>query len=599
MSEITAKTSKHELTLQWSESPEDKGVEASLAATQAEPGVDLVHIHISIQVPTPMKPPVCTLSWSYPLVDIHAFWRSGGDHNKGLVPAFARKLTTNATFQAPVCCLHSFSGQNRLTFAFSDALHTLQIMAGVHEETATLHCSIDLFTEPSPLQGSYEATLRLDTRAIPYYESLEQVQMWWVRQSGYEPAFVPEIARLPMYSTWYSLHQHVEAAQVEEQCRLAKALGCEAVIVDDGWQTSDNARGYAYTGDWAVTHDKIPDMRAHVARIHALGMKYILWYSVPFVGVQSAMYTKFAGKLLYEVPRLGAGVLDPRFPDVREHIIATYEQAMRSWDLDGFKLDFVDSFTESSSQERQPAEGAEGQDYLSVSEAVNRLFTDCIVRLRSIKSDVMIEFRQAYVGPLMRKYGNMFRAADCPNDALTNRERTLDIRLLCGRTAAHSDMLMWHKDEPVESAALQIINILFSVPQISVLLDSLPARHLAMLRYWLGFWREHRDVLLDGRLMPLHPETHYPLVIATTGQKRIAVVYQDTIVNAGPDLPTTLIVINGTREERVALELENAGQRQLTIRDCQGQLISEEHVDLGNELHRIAVPAAGTLTLTR
>lgn len=65
---------------------------------------------------------------------------------------------------------------------------------------------------------------------------------------------------------------------------------------------------------------------------------------------------------------------------------------------------------------------------------------------------------------------------------------------------------MWHSDEPAESAALQLFNVLFSVPQISVLLDRIPPEHVEMLRFWLGIWREHRDVLLDGELAPLHPE---------------------------------------------------------------------------------------------
>jgi hypothetical protein len=74
----------------------------------------------------------------------------------------------------------------------------------------------------------------------------------------------------------------------------------------------------------------------------------------------------------------------------------------------------------------------------------------------------------------MRKYGNMFRAGDCPNDCASNRLRTLEIRLLCGNTAAHMDMLVWHHDDPVDRAALQILHALFAVPQISVMLDRLP-----------------------------------------------------------------------------------------------------------------------------
>jgi len=183
---------------------------------------------------------------------------------------------------------------------------------------------------------------------------------------------------------------------------------------------------------------------------------------------------------------------------------------------------------------------------------------------------------------------------------LTNRIRTLDLRLLCGESAVHADMLMWHKDEPVESAALQLVNILFAVPQISVLLDTLPPQHLTMVRYWLAFWRQHRDVLLDGELAALHPETHYPVVFATTQEKRVVVMYQDTVVNPGVHLPGILVVVNGTLERRMVLEFaEEAGTRQLTICDCQGQVSRKERVHISKGLLRIEVPAAGVVTLVR
>lgn len=65
---------------------------------------------------------------------------------------------------------------------------------------------------------------------------------------------------------------------------------------------------------------------------------------------------------------------------------------------------------------------------------------------------------------------------------------------------------MWELFEPVESAVLQMVNVLFAVPQISVRLERLSGTHRDMLRYWLAFWKEHRDVLLDGKLAPHHPE---------------------------------------------------------------------------------------------
>ena len=44
----------------------------------------------------------------------------------------------------------------------------------------------------------------------------------------------------------------------------------------------------------------------------------------------------------------------------------------------------------------------------------------------------------AYIGPAMRKYGNIFRAHDCPNDAQSNLTRTIDLRLLSGNTAVRA-----------------------------------------------------------------------------------------------------------------------------------------------------------------
>lgn len=561
-----------------------------------EPGVELVHLKMTTEQPA--VPPAIRLAWERPIVDVQGVWHPNGYRSRGLSPDWYRGYASNSTSSAPVVCLFGGDGRSRMTFAFSDTLNPVVCKAGVNEETAEFHCSISLFEEPGAPLDRYEATLRVDLRELAYYDSLNDVQRWWSGLPGLTPSPIPAAAREPMYSTWYSLHQHLTPEAIEEQCRLAAALGCETVIADDGWQTANNERGYAYCGDWEACAEKMPDMRAHVERVHALGMKYMLWYSVPFVGMHSKAWDRFSDKMLYTVEERGWGIVDPRFPEVRDYLIGIYEQAMREWKLDGFKLDFIDSFNLPA--DRKPAFGG-GRDYDSVPEAVDRLMSDVMGRLAAINPEVMIEFRQAYVGPYMRKYGNMFRAADCPNDAVENRVRTLDIRLLCGNTAAHADMLMWHPDEPAESAALQIINVLFAVPQLSVRLDRLPPAHTRMVAYWMDFWKAHRDVLLDGRLEPLHPELLYPLVLAGHTSKLIAAVYQSrTIVPLNRALPQTVILVNGTREEGVYIEWpEDDGERELVIRDCSGQVSERAVLDVRAGIQRIAVPPSGTAELAR
>ena len=152
------------------------------------------------------------------------------------------------------------------------------------------------------------------------------------------------------------------------------------------------------------------------------------------------------------------------------------------------KLDFIDGF---KVWDEDPAvrDNYAGRDCKNIFDAVTLLLEEVSQRLRSIRPDIMIEFRQNYVGPAIRKYGNMFRAADCPADPLSNRIRTLKLRLTSGNTAVHSDMIEWAMDSSVENVAYQIQNIFFSVPQISMRLEELPPEHRRMLKFQLGFWR--------------------------------------------------------------------------------------------------------------
>ncbi|KQX51858.1 glycoside hydrolase family 36 protein [Paenibacillus sp. Root444D2] len=584
-------TDSHTFTL----SGEDHGFTVKLFTKKLQEGIDL--ITLQLEAVEALTPPVFTLQWSHPACDIQGSWHPAQDRNKSFKADWMRTLRSNAAASAPVYALFNSEGRNRLTFAYSDALNTVHYSGGISEETADFHCRIRLFTETTAPFTSYEAKLLVDTRDIPYYESLQGIQEWWSSMPEYRPAYVPAAAKEPMYSTWYSMHQNVTDTHIEEQCRIAKKLGMEAVIVDDGWQTEDNRRGYAYCGDWETYDGKFPDMKRHVDAVHELGMKFILWYSVPFIGKYSKVWDRFKDKILRFNENHGAAVLDPRYPDVREYIINKYEEAVKEWGLDGFKLDFIDTFY---SPELHLPSTAPGKDYESIPAAVDRLLTDSIGRLRELNPDIMIEFRQMYIGPAMRKYGNMFRAADCPNDSIQNRVRTLDIRLICGDTAAHADMIMWHPEEPVESAALQLINCLFSVPQVSVLLDKLPSNHLKMLEYWLSFWKKNRDLLLEGRIEPMNPELLYPLVRAFKDNRGFIVAYHDRIVPMdASELVSEWTVVNGRREDGLYLEVTGeVGAAKVIIKNCCGDIVEELSTILTTGIHKLAVPASGLATIS-
>ena len=556
-----------------------------------EPGIGLIKIRLTAE--QAQTPPKAEIVWSVPQQDIQIRWTPVSGFQKSVPPDWGSGVSANLAESAPVVTFLNLNGQNRMTVAVEEAMRPVILSAGYSEEENTVVVNVTLFSQPESPLAKYETVIRLDLRSCFYAKSIGDASAWFAAMEKYQPAVVPETAFDAIYSTWYSYHQNLFDHELEAECALAAQAGLNGVIVDDGWQTDDNNRGYAFCGDWEVTQKRFPDMKAHVAKIHALGMKYMLWYSVPFMGYESKNYSRFAGKFLFSIDGLKTSVLDPRFPEVREFLINTYETAIKEWDLDGFKLDFIDSFRFRGA-DPAIAENYAGRDILSLPLAVDRLLSDVMARLRKLKPEILIEFRQSYIGPAIRKYGNMFRAGDCPADILLNRVRTLDLRLLSGNTAVHSDMLEWNMSTPVESAALQILNILFSVPQISIRFADLPDDHRKMVRFWLDFARDNKEVLLKGDLIPLHPELNYPLVYARNSEKQVAAVYgAGQVVRINPE-QKTCFVINASAETGLILDLAETPAACSMFETTGGKVASPA---LQKGLNRVDIPASGLLEI--
>jgi len=562
--------------------------------TTVEAGLGIATL--TLESDTPRTPPTLALRWSTPALDMQGIWTTGSWGRKTIGPDWSMSgVTSMFARNAPVLALFGNDDGNRVTIAVSDALNPIRLRAGIREEDATVRGEIELFTERHPRTNRIELQIRVDRRPVPLRKSLGEVSAWWAGIPDTEPAHVPDLARRPMYSTWYSYHQQVEAAALLREVELAKELGYEAIIVDDGWQTLDSRRGYAFTGDWEP--ERIPAMRDFVDGVHERGMKLLLWYAMPLVGENSKTFVEFRGRYLRYWDGQGAWVLDPRYPEVREHLIDTYRRAMDEWNVDGFKLDFLGFFVATDSTELTMADG---RDFASVSEAADRLLTDLMTELRAVNPDVVIEFRQPYIGPLMRKYGNMFRAADAPHVATDNRLRTVDLRLLSGNTAVHSDMFMWHPEDDVEAAALQFLSVLFAVPQLSVRLERIPPDHREMVRHWTDYWVRNREVLLDGTFIPHAPLANYPLIEAVGETKRIVALYGDQIVHLPEDHHRrALDVINAGHRSRVIVEVGGRlGRFDYRVFDTLGREFGSSSVELNPGVYRFSVPRSGLLELT-
>lgn len=571
--------------------------EVSVTPVSAENGIYLYRI--TVDYPEKRFPERIKLRWFTEFDDIFSTWNPGGRFSHELMPSWRPVDTrSRSAAGAPVFSMMAKGSENRCTFALADAANPVRLTGGMEERSGKIECTVELFTDRVDMLDHYETLLRVDESRRPYYDAVYGVRQWWT-ETGYPAAHVPEDAKRTMFSSWYSFQKLISEEPVLEQCRMAKELGMDTVILDDGWQCDELVNGYSYCGDWEAVPSKFPDMRRFMDRLHAMEMKCILWYSVPFVGIYAKNFERFKNRYLRAYRSDGSVmVLDPRFADVREWLVETYVTALREWDLDGFKLDFIDSFSlaEDSSTDY------DAMDCPSLEAAVEKLLDEIMTALKAVKPDVMIEFRQSYIGPVMQKYGNILRVGDCAGAALVNRVSSIDLRLLAGdptlheTTAIHSDMLMWDYDASPEGAADQLAACLFCTAQISVMFEKLSPEHRKMLKWYMDFMDEYRDVLLGGKLKPRNPDANYTQVTAEKDGTVIAVMYADTMFTMAESAGRVILANASGRSDVYVKNCGNDAVRTYTIRNCMGDVIREGTVHLSG-ITEFDVPHNGFLYL--
>ncbi|NUR85274.1 MAG: alpha-galactosidase [Nonomuraea sp.] len=507
---------------------------------------------------------------SVPLGDAAGFWHPDCRWMRTLPADWLGLAHASLVRGAVAGCLYDSEGASMLAFLAEDPVPETVMRYGVSEENRTFVVHLGVPAGASPYR------LLVEPRARSVATAMRSLR----GRLGLELAPVPEGARVPVYSTWYGFSQNVDAAAVEAEAELVAEAGCGMLIMDDGWQRFGNGRGYGGVGDWVPDETKFPDFAGHVARVRAIGLKYLLWVAPLLLGPEAECF----GDLEPFGPLAGppgARVLDPRRPEVRAHVVALCARLVADYGLDGLKIDFLD--------DAMVYAGFPGQG-IDVGTAMRLLLDDLRAALGP---EALIELRQPYIGPGMAGYGEMLRADDCPGDATANRVQTIDAGLLAVRGAVHGDMLIWDEGATAVSAARQFIATLHAVPQLSARLTRLDAEHREVVAFWLDRWRRLRHVLLDGVVEPGRPDELYPVIVAEAGDERVITVSADRVVPVAVARRTTLI--NATSAHRLVLELDAAAR--VEIRDARGRIIDRSEQRLEAGLRALEVPPSGLAIL--
>ena len=152
---------------------------------------------------------------------------------------------------------------------------------------------------------------------------------------------------------------------------------------------------------------------------------------------------------------------------------------------------------------------------------------------------------------------------------------------------------MWDYNAPVEAAALQLASVVFAVPQISMKIEKLSEEHKKMLAHYLAFWKEHRDVLLFGKLTAKGSEGSYSQASSKKDGKVVTAAYNDCVITRRDE--NTVIGVNASGEEE--LILKNMAGFSYSVVNCLGEKLSEGILASG--LEAIPVPVGGIVIASK
>ncbi|KAF9404575.1 hypothetical protein HW555_014270 [Spodoptera exigua] len=171
----------------------------------------------------------------------------------------------------------------------------------------------------------------------------------------YQTYLIPEqwqqAERPILLNSWEGNYFDFTEDALIEQARLAKELGIELFVLDDGWfsQREDDTTSL---GDWTVNQVKLPHGIEHFAdRIHQEKMTFGLWFEPEMVSVKSHLFERYPEWSL-QVPNYPQTqgrqqlVLNLSLPQVQDYLIQVLTNYLSTNKIDYIKWDMNRHLTE-------------------------------------------------------------------------------------------------------------------------------------------------------------------------------------------------------------------------------------------------------------
>ena len=167
-----------------------------------------------------------------------------------------------------------------------------------------------------------------------------------------------------LINSWEAAYFDFDTDKLVAFAERAKALGIEMLVMDDGWfgRRNDDTTSL---GDWVVNTDKLPGgLKVLVDRVHALGLKFGIWFEPEMISPDSDLYRAHPDWCVHVPGRVNSVgrhqyVLDVSRADVRDALFSMICAVLDETPVDYVKWDFNRNISEAGSASLDSAHAGE------------------------------------------------------------------------------------------------------------------------------------------------------------------------------------------------------------------------------------------------
>ena len=259
-------------------------------------------------------------------------------------PFFALMSPDTSEEKGEVYGFHLIYSGNFLAQTECDQFGNIRAQIGIHPETFCWELS------PGETFFTPEAVLNYSGRGL---NTMSQNFHTLYRRHLFPKSYAGK-ERPILLNSWEGMYYDVSLEKIEEQSALARKLGMELFVLDDGWFRAGNDSRISM-GDWICNDKKLPGgIHAAAEIVRQNGLKFGLWFEPEAVSQKSGLYEKHPDWALH-IPGYGLTegrheyLLDLTREDVRTYLKDMLDSYLRDGEIDYIKWDMNRPLTEVNS----------------------------------------------------------------------------------------------------------------------------------------------------------------------------------------------------------------------------------------------------------